>query len=139
MSDPPFTFPYPSPYPIQIDFMKELTKVLEDGKIGVFESPTGYSISFNERTGKSLSIICAAITWLKQHQQELDKGVEEKVESDIPDWIRDHAKNEKIKEIEKVCILALTSRPKRNGMLGSAKSDRVQSITILFSSLCEKR
>lgn len=76
--------------------MNALTSVLDDGKIGVFESPTG--------TGKSLSIICAAITWLKREQERLDKGVVQgkDVQSDVPDWIRDHAKNEKIKQIEKV-------------------------------------
>jgi hypothetical protein len=35
-----FPFPFP-PYPIQKDFMAELYKVLEGGKIGIFESPTG--------------------------------------------------------------------------------------------------
>lgn len=35
-----FPFPFP-PYPIQKDFMAELYKVLEAGKIGIFESPTG--------------------------------------------------------------------------------------------------
>lgn len=35
-------FPFPfEPYPIQKDFMAELYKVLEAGKIGIFESPTG--------------------------------------------------------------------------------------------------
>lgn len=35
-----FPFPFP-PYPIQKDFMAELYQVLEAGKIGIFESPTG--------------------------------------------------------------------------------------------------
>ncbi|XP_036031632.1 ATP-dependent DNA helicase DDX11-like, partial [Onychomys torridus] len=35
-----FPFPFP-PYPIQKDFMAELYKVLEAGKIGIFESATG--------------------------------------------------------------------------------------------------
>lgn len=35
-----FPFPFP-PYSIQKDFMAELYKVLEAGKIGIFESPTG--------------------------------------------------------------------------------------------------
>lgn len=41
MVDPEsFGFPF-EPYSIQKDFMKELYKVLSDGKIGIFESPTG--------------------------------------------------------------------------------------------------
>jgi hypothetical protein len=35
-----FGFPY-EPYVIQKDFMNALYKVLSDGKIGIFESPTG--------------------------------------------------------------------------------------------------
>uniref|UniRef100_A0A7N5P4N6 DEAD/H-box helicase 11 n=1 Tax=Ailuropoda melanoleuca TaxID=9646 RepID=A0A7N5P4N6_AILME len=61
-------FPFPfTPYSIQKDFMAELYQVLEAGKIGIFESPTG--------TGKSLSLICGALSWLrdfeqKKHQEE---------------------------------------------------------------------
>lgn len=36
------TFPFPYiPYPIQEEFMAKLYQVLEAGKIGIFESPTG--------------------------------------------------------------------------------------------------
>lgn len=35
-----FSFPY-KPYSIQKEFMSNLYKVLEDGKLGIFESPTG--------------------------------------------------------------------------------------------------
>ncbi|XP_041487787.1 ATP-dependent DNA helicase DDX11 isoform X1 [Microtus oregoni] len=56
-----FPFPFP-PYPIQKDFMAELYKVLEAGKIGIFESPTG--------TGKSLSLICGALSWLRDFEEK---------------------------------------------------------------------
>ncbi|XP_005334016.2 ATP-dependent DNA helicase DDX11 isoform X1 [Ictidomys tridecemlineatus] len=56
-----FPFPFP-PYPIQKDFMAELYQVLEAGKIGIFESPTG--------TGKSLSLICGALSWLRDFEQK---------------------------------------------------------------------
>lgn len=36
----PFGFPF-EPYHIQKEFMEELYNVLEHGKIGIFESPTG--------------------------------------------------------------------------------------------------
>lgn len=35
-----FHHPY-TPYPIQLDFMNALYNVLEDGCVGIFESPTG--------------------------------------------------------------------------------------------------
>ncbi|XP_004461898.2 ATP-dependent DNA helicase DDX11 isoform X2 [Dasypus novemcinctus] len=56
-----FPFPY-IPYSIQKDFMTELYQVLEAGKIGIFESPTG--------TGKSLSLICGALSWLRDFEQK---------------------------------------------------------------------
>jgi len=38
----PEEFPFPfTPYLIQQDFMKHLYRALEDGKLGIFESPTG--------------------------------------------------------------------------------------------------
>ena len=39
---PPDEFPFPfKPYGIQEEFMRELYNTLENGKIGLFESPTG--------------------------------------------------------------------------------------------------
>lgn len=39
---PPKTFPFPfEAYPIQHSFMAELYTTLEEGKLGIFESPTG--------------------------------------------------------------------------------------------------
>lgn len=35
-----FKFPFP-PYDIQNEFMQNLYNVLDEGKIGIFESPTG--------------------------------------------------------------------------------------------------
>lgn len=60
--EPPKEFPFPFPaYEIQKQFMKQLYNCLEDGKIGLFESPTG--------TGKSLSLICGALRWLVDHEK----------------------------------------------------------------------
>ncbi|XP_054844360.1 ATP-dependent DNA helicase DDX11 [Eublepharis macularius] len=56
-----FPFPY-TPYPIQEEFMAKLYQVLEAGNIGIFESPTG--------TGKSLSLICGALTWLRDFEEK---------------------------------------------------------------------
>ncbi|XP_076635339.1 ATP-dependent DNA helicase DDX11 [Colletes latitarsis] len=78
-----FLFPFP-PYPIQNQFMEKLYICLENGNLGIFESPTG--------TGKSMSIICGALKWLIDYEElqksqlttaisELDEKIEECVNS----------------------------------------------------------
>ena len=53
--------PY-DPYDIQLQFMDALYETLQNGyKIGMFESPTG--------TGKTLSIICSSMTWLRDYKR----------------------------------------------------------------------
>ena len=43
----PADFPFPfKPYSIQTDFMRSLYSTLEEGKVGLFESPTG-TVSIN--------------------------------------------------------------------------------------------
>ncbi|XP_072039585.1 ATP-dependent DNA helicase DDX11-like [Amphiura filiformis] len=65
----PEAFPFPfQPYSIQEDFMKNLYTALDAGKIGIFESPTG--------TGKSLSLICGALTWLRDYEEKQRQEVE---------------------------------------------------------------
>ncbi|NXQ59139.1 DDX11 helicase, partial [Anthoscopus minutus] len=56
-----FPFPYP-PYGIQEQFMEALYGALEAGRVGIFESPTG--------TGKSLSLICGALKWLRDWEEK---------------------------------------------------------------------
>uniref|UniRef100_A0A671VWC9 ATP-dependent DNA helicase DDX11 n=1 Tax=Sparus aurata TaxID=8175 RepID=A0A671VWC9_SPAAU len=56
-----FPFPY-QPYDIQEQFMQALYSALDQGKVGIFESPTG--------TGKSLSLICGALSWLSDHEEK---------------------------------------------------------------------
>uniref|UniRef100_A0A669F742 ATP-dependent DNA helicase DDX11 n=1 Tax=Oreochromis niloticus TaxID=8128 RepID=A0A669F742_ORENI len=55
-----FPFPY-QPYNIQEEFMQALYSALDKGKVGIFESPTG--------TGKSLSLICGALSWLRDYEE----------------------------------------------------------------------
>ena len=55
----PFGFPF-RPYSLQLDFMQQLYRCLDEGGVGVFESPTG--------TGKSLSLICGALRWQLDRQ-----------------------------------------------------------------------
>nr|XP_015208707.1 PREDICTED: probable ATP-dependent RNA helicase DDX11 [Lepisosteus oculatus] len=62
MADGPIQFPFPyQPYSIQKQFMEALYTALDEGKVGIFESPTG--------TGKSLSLICGALTWLRDYEE----------------------------------------------------------------------
>lgn len=70
--------------------MTSLYNALEAGGIGLFESPTG--------TGKTLSLICACLTWLQERKKENDtKSIENsndesvKIIEDVPEWIQDHA------------------------------------------------
>lgn len=88
-----FNHPY-KPYDIQIDFMKTLYSTLESKKVGIFESPTG--------TGKTLSLICGSMSWLRDH----NKGEFERFLGDLgkdnndkePAWVHEHTR--KIKEEE---------------------------------------
>lgn len=88
--EPPSDFPFPfTPYPIQADFMKNLYICLENGNLGIFESPTG--------TGKTLSIICGALKWLIDNEErqksllldkqvELDAKIKEIEAKNVNDW-----------------------------------------------------
>lgn len=88
--EPTQDFPFPFlPYKIQADFMKSLYDCLENGNLGIFESPTG--------TGKTLSIICGALKWLKDNQEkqkniiiskkeELENRIKEIEEKNASDW-----------------------------------------------------
>uniref|UniRef100_A0A182VWI0 DNA 5'-3' helicase n=1 Tax=Anopheles minimus TaxID=112268 RepID=A0A182VWI0_9DIPT len=66
-----FAFPF-VPYDIQLDFMQALYKVLHTGGIGIFESPTG--------TGKSLSLTCGTLTWLKDYERLVQVELEETIQ-----------------------------------------------------------
>ncbi|KAJ9479653.1 ATP-dependent DNA helicase CHL1 [Pseudozyma hubeiensis] len=98
-----FQFPYPEAYSIQLDLMRQVFSTIEDGKVGLFESPTG--------TGKSLSLICAAFTWLRRNAQRHTLGTGE-INGDSsstepgsaahqePDWVVKHENERRRKEAE---------------------------------------
>jgi chromosome transmission fidelity protein 1 len=74
-----FCHPF-QPYDIQLQFMKSLYKTIDDGNVGIFESPTG--------TGKSLSLICGSLTWLRDHKRSVLYDPTENVEAGgDPDWL----------------------------------------------------
>lgn len=85
--------------------MQQLYQTLDQGHVGLFESPTG--------TGKSLSLICAGLYWLKERQRKDDAGEDDPVAASSssssssstattttpaaaaaePDWLRDYGKD----------------------------------------------
>ncbi|OAP58800.1 hypothetical protein AYL99_06097 [Fonsecaea erecta] len=83
-----FCHPY-QPYPIQLGFMKELYRCIEEKKVGIFESPTG--------TGKSLSLICGALTWLREHEHLELQGLTDGHES--LDWLLEAEKSAQRREL----------------------------------------
>ncbi|XP_060662553.1 ATP-dependent DNA helicase DDX11 [Drosophila nasuta] len=66
-----FGFPH-TPYDIQEELMQQLFLVLERKQIGIFESPTG--------TGKSLTLLCGALSWLRQHEELVRTELQQRIE-----------------------------------------------------------
>lgn len=109
-----FEFPYEA-YPIQHEFMTNLYSIMENKQIGIIESPTG--------TGKSLSLICGALKWLKDHDElvhlDLNERIDqlkidiakEEVRASVPgnDWLNSQAEVITLKSTlyETKCILDL--------------------------------
>ncbi|XP_059487734.1 ATP-dependent DNA helicase DDX11 [Neocloeon triangulifer] len=87
-------FPFPFiPYDNQSNFMKSLYSVLQNGSLAIMESPTG--------TGKSMSLICGAVAWLKDFEEAEMKRLETKANSHAQettssnssdDWFNDQFK-----------------------------------------------
>ena len=82
-----FHHPY-KPYDIQLQLMQCIYDVLsENKKIAILESPTG--------TGKTLSLICSTITWLRENKTNYLAGISNEKENnnqsenddDEPDWV----------------------------------------------------
>ncbi|XP_055549308.1 ATP-dependent DNA helicase DDX11 [Wyeomyia smithii] len=73
-----YQFPFDPPYDIQLDLMRTLYQVVQSRQIGIFESPTG--------TGKSLTLTCGVLSWLRDHEaaveQDLIEGIS-KLKTDI--------------------------------------------------------
>ncbi|KAJ3518949.1 hypothetical protein NM208_g14321 [Fusarium decemcellulare] len=90
-----FHHPY-TPYDVQEEFMKTVYNVLEtgDGQVGILESPTG--------TGKSLSLICASLTWLRNHKSnQLEASIQASAEAykDEPSWLVEQLLRRKREEL----------------------------------------
>ncbi|GAV54856.1 hypothetical protein ZYGR_0AS01790 [Zygosaccharomyces rouxii] len=82
-----FNHPY-DPYDIQLQLMQSVYDALSRGKkLCIVESPTG--------TGKTLSLICSVLTWLRDNKADLLMGKDgegqededEDEDEDEPDWV----------------------------------------------------
>ena len=58
-------FPY-EPYEIQQRFMTHLYDTLQEGGVGILESPTG--------TGKTMSLLCSALAWRQAQDAQLNSN-----------------------------------------------------------------
>ncbi|KAJ1832770.1 ATP-dependent DNA helicase chl1 [Coemansia sp. RSA 2711] len=81
-----FSFPLTAAYGIQVEFMQRLFETLERGEMGIFESPTG--------TGKSLSIICGALTWLARHRARAPAELSDD-DATRPEWVRAYERKQR--------------------------------------------
>lgn len=75
-----YNHPY-TPYQIQTDLMDSIYTTINNYKIGTFESPTG--------TGKTLSIICSTMTWLRNYKKSsLFSNMSDDDSSSDEEWVK---------------------------------------------------
>ncbi|VDM40911.1 unnamed protein product [Toxocara canis] len=117
-----FSFPF-RPYDIQLSLMREIRQCIEDGKIGIFESPTG--------TGKSLSTICATLSWLecfeKEQREQLEgqvKNAEQAGIDDGSDWVAAYKKKFEAKKQASGAEEKLDELKRIDERLKQARSDK---------------
>ena len=91
MAGKDFHHPF-EPYDIQQQFMEAVYDCIEDKKVGIFESPTG--------TGKSLSLICGSLTWIREHKRKtFDESLAViQLNDGEPEWMVEHARQARRKE-----------------------------------------
>ncbi|KAM6494135.1 Helicase C-terminal domain containing protein [Amanita muscaria] len=88
-------FPYDPPYQIQVDLMRHLYTAIEEKKVTIVESPTG--------TGKTLSLLCAGMTWLTNNSQRAKKGKLKAMmgdDNEAKDWVIAQSIERSRREIE---------------------------------------
>ncbi|KAK0249516.1 hypothetical protein B0A54_15903 [Friedmanniomyces endolithicus] len=95
MAPKDFHHPF-QPYDIQQQFMEAMYDCIDRGEVGIFESPTG--------TGKSLSLICSSLTWLREHRRKVfDKALAAvTLDDDDPAWMAEHALDSRRREMRRM-------------------------------------
>ncbi|GJE94647.1 DNA repair helicase [Phanerochaete sordida] len=85
-------FPF-TPYDIQLGLMRHLYENIENRRVTVVESPTG--------TGKTLSLLCASLTWLRDEQDRARKGkISADEEQEVMDWVLAQTLERKRRQLE---------------------------------------
>ncbi|KAJ3002330.1 hypothetical protein NUW54_g5905 [Trametes sanguinea] len=126
-------FPF-KPYDIQLDLMRHVYSSVENGKVTIAESPTG--------TGKTLSLLCASLTWLKDEQERARKG-KLQVPADStegPDWVVAQTVERRRRELEAAELeyaSRLAAARKREAQLRRVMRGHVRKkqVKIIVSSL----
>ncbi|KAJ7264002.1 DNA repair helicase [Mycena haematopus] len=88
-------FPYSPPYSIQVDLMRHLYTSIEQKKVAIVESPTG--------TGKTLSLLCASLTWLADEKNRAKKGILDALGTETDagrDWVLAQTRERRARELE---------------------------------------
>ncbi|RDB17932.1 ATP-dependent DNA helicase CHL1 [Hypsizygus marmoreus] len=88
-------FPFNPPYEIQVELMRHLYSSLEEKKVTIVESPTG--------TGKTLSLLCASLTWLRDEKDRAKKGKLKAITEDgcdAKDWVVEQTRERVRRELE---------------------------------------
>ncbi|KAL4080644.1 DNA repair helicase [Scleroderma citrinum] len=87
-------FPYDPPYSIQTDLMRHVYSSIEKKHVSIVESPTG--------TGKTLSLLCASLTWLADEQQRARKGKisQQEASGRKPTWVASQAMQMRQRDLE---------------------------------------
>lgn len=114
-NNPPIDFHHPyTPYDVQLEFMHAVYSVLEagNGQVGILESPTGTvnpppppqkpHLLTPPPQGKSLSLICSTLTWLRNHKRARFSASFDAVAATLagePDWMIETALRRKRAEL----------------------------------------
>ncbi|KAJ7288552.1 helicase C-terminal domain-containing protein [Mycena rebaudengoi] len=88
-------FPYSPPYPIQVELMRHLYTSIEQKKVTIVESPTG--------TGKTLSLLCASLTWLADEKNRAKNGRLDALGTETEaglDWVLAQTRERRAGELE---------------------------------------
>lgn len=104
-------FPYEQPYPQQADLMDTLLSALNDdtkGKVLLLESPTG--------TGKSLSLACSAMAWLRYREQADLKVPETTTAPTTNDWLDDWVAPEEREKLHEETVVRERAQNTRDSL-----------------------